>query len=215
MKNKSSGFTLIELLVVISIIALLSSIVLSSLNTARAKANDAKRIQEIREISKAVELYYLDNGHYPFFTAKINNCKGVYDNSIWAVSNSPDDDRRTNWDCLSDMLVKYFPSGLPKDPKDSMATGNTQPWFGGYHFGYTSASTGSLYQLIALLETPNHPLSCANNAYRYLPFWPGGNSGGRYAICKEAVAGSGASDSLQDSYYKWGDAASQLYAFPN
>lgn len=60
------GFTLIELLVVVAIIGLLSSVVLSSLNSARAKARDAQRLSDIRQIQTALELYYNDNGKYPF-----------------------------------------------------------------------------------------------------------------------------------------------------
>ena len=62
---KSRGFTLIELLVVISIISLLSSVVLTSLNSARAKARDARRLADIQQIKLALELYYDDNGSYP------------------------------------------------------------------------------------------------------------------------------------------------------
>ncbi|MBI4155874.1 MAG: type II secretion system protein [Candidatus Zambryskibacteria bacterium] len=59
------GFTLIELLVVIAIIGLLSSVVLASLNTARIKGRIAKRLSDMREIQKALELYYDANGSYP------------------------------------------------------------------------------------------------------------------------------------------------------
>ncbi len=59
------GFTLIELLVVISIIGLLSSVVLTSVNSARAKARDARRITDLKQIQTALEFYYDTNGSYP------------------------------------------------------------------------------------------------------------------------------------------------------
>ena len=52
------GFTLIELLVVIAIIGILSSVVLASLNSARQKGRDAKRISDVKQLQLALELYY-------------------------------------------------------------------------------------------------------------------------------------------------------------
>lgn len=60
-----SGFTLIELLVVISIISLLSSVILASVNNARKRGVDAAVVQDARQLSNAVELYYLTNKSYP------------------------------------------------------------------------------------------------------------------------------------------------------
>ncbi len=56
--QSKAGFTLIELLVVIAIIGILSSVVLASLNSARAKGRDAKRISDLHNIQLALELYY-------------------------------------------------------------------------------------------------------------------------------------------------------------
>lgn len=64
-QSNSRGFTLIELLVVISIISLLSSIVLMSVNSARAKARDARKQADFRAISTALQLFFDKNGKMP------------------------------------------------------------------------------------------------------------------------------------------------------
>ena len=74
------GFTLIELLVVISIISILASVVLTSLNDARGKARDAQRLQELRAIQSALELFALDNdGDYPQTIGTVTDCFGIGD----------------------------------------------------------------------------------------------------------------------------------------
>lgn len=64
-RNVSRGFTLIELLVVIAIIGILSSVVLASLNSARVKGRDARRVSDVKQLQLALELYYDTNQSYP------------------------------------------------------------------------------------------------------------------------------------------------------
>jgi len=85
-KNKK-GFTLIELLVVISIISLLSSIVLTSLNGARAKARDVKRKAEIDSIITALTLYYDSHNIFPG-TSYSGACGTAIDGTTDLVSTS-------------------------------------------------------------------------------------------------------------------------------
>ena len=60
------GFTLIELLVVIAIIGILSSVVVASLNSARKKARDARRVDDVKQVQLALELYFdANSGKYP------------------------------------------------------------------------------------------------------------------------------------------------------
>ena len=61
----NQGFTLIELLVVISIIGLLASVVIANLGEAKGKAQDAKRISDMRQIQNALERYFNEHRQYP------------------------------------------------------------------------------------------------------------------------------------------------------
>ncbi len=81
-KNKK-GFTLIELLVVIAIIGILASVVLASLNTARKKSRDARRIADIKQLQLALELYFDATRAYP---ATLSLLQTTY---IPVVSNDP------------------------------------------------------------------------------------------------------------------------------
>ncbi|MBK5215267.1 MAG: type II secretion system protein [Candidatus Pacebacteria bacterium] len=62
--KKNQGFTLIELLVVIAIIGILSSVVLASLNTARAKGADAAIKSNLGNMRAQGELIFTDKGCY-------------------------------------------------------------------------------------------------------------------------------------------------------
>jgi prepilin-type N-terminal cleavage/methylation domain-containing protein len=65
MTKTSRGFTLIELLVVIAIIGILSAVVLTSLDGARKRGRDARRLSDVKQIQLALELYYDQWHEYP------------------------------------------------------------------------------------------------------------------------------------------------------
>lgn len=63
--NNKKGFTLIELLLVIAIIGVLASFIMANLIGARARARDAQRKSDLRQMQAAFELYKADQGTYP------------------------------------------------------------------------------------------------------------------------------------------------------
>lgn len=64
-KQTHRGFTLIELLVVIAIIGILASVVFLGLSESRARARDAERLSDLKQIQTGLELYYAQNKEYP------------------------------------------------------------------------------------------------------------------------------------------------------
>ncbi|MCX6744746.1 MAG: type II secretion system protein [Candidatus Parcubacteria bacterium] len=63
--KKQGGFSLVELLIVVAIIILLATISVIALNDQRAKARDARRISDIRQVRTALEFYHSDEDQYP------------------------------------------------------------------------------------------------------------------------------------------------------
>lgn len=115
-KLSERGFTLIELLVVIAIIGTLSSVVLASLNTARGKGRDARRVQEVRQIHTALELYNISNGTYPVLTPiTAARCLGT-PSACWNSLISGDAS-------LITALQPYMPS-IPSDPAPNRGIGD-------------------------------------------------------------------------------------------
>jgi type II secretion system protein G len=155
--NKQKGFTLIELLVVVAIIGILSSVVLTSLNSARSRARDAKRISDLRSIQTALQLYYTTNGSYPPSFCSSANANGT------PPSNSP-------LACWSTFLSGYIPS-LPLDPINQTSSfyfysylPNVAPNTGACTTQLVSNSGPGKYVITARLENSyNSPNYCAGN----------------------------------------------------
>ena len=63
--KNSKGFTLIELLTVIVIIGVLATIATVFVIAQNQKARDSRRVADLSQVQKALELYYAQYGCYP------------------------------------------------------------------------------------------------------------------------------------------------------
>ena len=118
------AFTLLEILLTIAIIAILSAILLAAINPIRqlSQTRDSQRRNDVSELHKAVQQYFIDKGIYP---TRVADDSGVYsicnsstylqDSSSPNIDGSPDCGDLLN---IARLLPTYL-SGIPTDPMSS------------------------------------------------------------------------------------------------
>jgi general secretion pathway protein G len=171
------GFTLIELLVVISIIGLLSTMSVYAVNVARSKARDTRRLADIKQIQKALDLYYLEHDTYPIS----GNCAGVAKNAGWC--NSVESYLNGHW--IRNGTTVNLGEFLNTDPIDPFQS-TTAKWYptGGGTYFYFSAGYGGggqWYMIVFGLENGGHPIekeagvtACDGHFFNYGPSYTDG-----------------------------------------
>ncbi len=138
------AFTLIELLVVISIISLMMSIVLPSLNAARKLAKKSTCKSNVRQIAIANNLYTQDNGGYYILAASDMN-KPSGNLKRWHGERITKDDP---FDFRKSDLYGYLGEGGIKACPEKVEFASFEPWDynfeqGGGGYGYNMAYIGS------------------------------------------------------------------------
>lgn len=75
MHNNQDGFTVPELLLMVLVIIILSGLVLTNYQAARAKERDTQRVKDINMIENKLETYYNEKNAYPatFSSAELFN----------------------------------------------------------------------------------------------------------------------------------------------
>ncbi len=160
MRTSTRGFTLIELLVVIAIIGILSSVVLASLNSARMKGRDARRISDIKQLQLALELYQDANQTYPTaaeaFPAIASSSVLVTNNYISSLPQDPT------------LLANYQYSALDEDG----TTACTAVPCSGYVLGATiegGASAVPVGDVDTNYTSPSPAINCADPLFCVTP----------------------------------------------
>lgn len=184
MKKSISGFTLVELLIAIVVIAILAAISVVAYNGVQERARDAQRENDIAIIAKALEMYYLENDHYPLITGTYYWTGTTRIGGHTANTFVP-----ASWEELQGHLSPYL-SSLGMDPKNQRgpsALGHN----GRYGYEYSSnpnaercnvpRRNGQTYSLFYKLEAGDQKHTMKGRC-TYLA--PSGNVTSSYTVVK-------------------------------
>lgn len=156
MKN-IKAFTLVELIIVISIIALLSTIGITTYSSVQKDARNIRRKADLKEMKTALEAYKAKNGDYP-------TTAGAWYGTC-ANYGSHSDSGGTGY--IPNLATEFIPK-LPRDPRESKSNSSSAVAGCGTVAGarencYLYRSNGTDYKLLAHC-TPEGALS-QNDAF--------------------------------------------------
>lgn len=134
-KKNRSGFTIVELLIVIVVIGILAAIVIVAYTGIQGRARDTQRVDDLKTIAKALEVYKINNGAYP-------NPVSTPNASSWEVSTNGSN-VATNF-----LSALVSPNGVSKIPVDPTNTGTAlnpsfnNPTFEYFYYVYAAGTSG-------------------------------------------------------------------------
>ena len=108
------GFTILELMMSIAIIAILTSVILVTISGIKERGRDVRRLSDVNEIQKALNLYFSSHNVFPVFPVEV---------------------KLTGEDAFSELLKNEgFISKAPTDPMPSYGAYTYQSNTGGTNY---------------------------------------------------------------------------------
>ena len=151
------GFTLVEIMVVVAIIGILAAVTVANFGDIRTTARDAERIENLKAVATALQLFEVKYGRLPDCEAGIQ-VGGTAEQSVCADAN---------------LLATHFTEALSTLPEDPLGTDADDRFI---YYGQRTCADGTERKLVwTILELPDQ-----DNREAVCGIGSGGDNNGSY-----------------------------------